>query len=339
LLLKKICFNRTPPRPPCRSSRVVAPPMDDTGETLAASSRTGGVRLVGLQVGHRSGFPAHVRQHGGEESGCSGRKHDNAMYVGAVFPLDGSSWISPTSSTPGHIFGWKPRSCDPRFHDSVDPRRFPPEGVVLKMFIPCVRSWGWTCTSSRLKAGDAGFHVVACAATTMLMSDGLVATMTLVVGSCSGVSDDLCVGLPLLWSQSSGCGWTCGDDALWRAVRSWCYSSARVLHISSSKLFARIGAASLLCEKSFVWHRPTRASWGCCGKVFLGGRSSVKSESLARGGVMTMTPAGNLGDDACLHRGVCGLCLVAKWLCVPSRRSCSMMVVKFVSVFDRFPAN
>jgi hypothetical protein len=41
-----------------------------------------------------------------------------------------------------------------------------------------------------------GFRVVACAATTMLMSEGLVAAMTLVVGSCSGVSDG-----PLRWSS------------------------------------------------------------------------------------------------------------------------------------------
>jgi hypothetical protein len=32
-----------------------------------------------------------------------------------------------------------------------------------------------------------GSRVVSCAATTMLMGDGLVAVMTLVVGSCSGV--------------------------------------------------------------------------------------------------------------------------------------------------------
>jgi hypothetical protein len=38
----------------------------------------------------------------------------------------------------------------------------------------------------------------------------------------------------------------------------------------------------------------------------------VKSESLARGGVMTMTAAGNLGDDVYLQRGVCGLCLVVR---------------------------
>jgi hypothetical protein len=38
----------------------------------------------------------------------------------------------------------------------------------------------------------------------------------------------------------------------------------------------------------------------------------VKSESLAHGGVMTMTPANNLDDDACLQWCVCGLCLVAR---------------------------
>jgi hypothetical protein len=41
-----------------------------------------------------------------------------------------------------------------------------------------------------------GFRVVACAATTMLLSDGLVATVTLVVGSCSGVSEG-----PSSWSS------------------------------------------------------------------------------------------------------------------------------------------
>jgi hypothetical protein len=38
----------------------------------------------------------------------------------------------------------------------------------------------------------------------------------------------------------------------------------------------------------------------------------VKSESLARGGVMMMTSASNLDDDACLQWCVCGLCLVAR---------------------------
>jgi hypothetical protein len=38
----------------------------------------------------------------------------------------------------------------------------------------------------------------------------------------------------------------------------------------------------------------------------------VKSESLARGGVMTMTLADNLDDDARLQRCVCSLCLVAR---------------------------
>jgi hypothetical protein len=63
------------------------------------------------------------------------------------------------------------------------------------------------------------FRVVACAATTMLMSDGLVAAMTLVVGACSGVSEG-----PSSWSSPAvkserQCSWTYGDDALWRAVR------------------------------------------------------------------------------------------------------------------------
>jgi hypothetical protein len=78
--------------------------------------------------------------------------------------------------------------------------------------------------------------------------------MTLVVGSCSDVSEGLRVGLSLLWSRSCSCGWTCGDDALWRAVWLWWLSSARVLHILSSELNVRIGAASLLCEDSPVWH-------------------------------------------------------------------------------------
>jgi hypothetical protein len=43
-----------------------------------------------------------------------------------------------------------------------------------------------------------GFRVVACTATTMSMSDGLVAAMTLVVGLYSGVYEGLRVGLPLL---------------------------------------------------------------------------------------------------------------------------------------------
>jgi hypothetical protein len=38
----------------------------------------------------------------------------------------------------------------------------------------------------------------------------------------------------------------------------------------------------------------------------------VKSESLASGGVMTMTPSGNLYDDARLQWCLCGLRLVAR---------------------------
>jgi hypothetical protein len=192
--------------------------------------------------------------------------------------------------------------------------------------------------------------VVACAATTMLMSDGLVAAMTLIVRFCSGVSEGLRVDLPLPWNRSCGCldlwrrcpvriifawssrlvvaqsmilsessctvAWTC------RLIRSWWSSSAQVLHISSSELIVRIEAASLLCKESSVWHRPTQVSLGCCGEVFFGGLSSVKSESLARVGVMTMTPAGNLDDDSRLQQCVCG------WLCAPSRLSCSMTVVE-----------
>jgi hypothetical protein len=40
--------------------------------------------------------------------------------------------------------------------------------------------------------------------------------------------------------------------------------------------------------------------------------SSVKSESLARGVVMTMTPVNNLDDDPRLHWCVCSLRLVAR---------------------------
>jgi hypothetical protein len=59
---------------------------------------------------------------------------------------------------------------------------------------------------------------VACAVMMVLMSDGLVAKMTLVVNSCSGVSEG-----PSSWSSSAvkselWCIWTYGDEALWQAV-------------------------------------------------------------------------------------------------------------------------
>jgi hypothetical protein len=47
---------------------------------------------------------------------------------------------------------------------------------------------------------------------------------------------------------------------------------------------------------------------------------------------MTMTPTGNLDDDARLQWYVCGLRLVARWLCVHSRRSCSIAVVEGVCI-------
>jgi hypothetical protein len=72
----------------------------------------------------------------------------------------------------------------------------------------------------------------------------------------------------------------------------------------------------------------------CCG------RSSVKSESLDHGGVMMMTPADNLDDDARFQRcvwftfGSQGGCVFPHDGRVPSR---SWRV--FVSVFGRFSTN
>jgi hypothetical protein len=91
-------------------------------------------------------------------------------------------------------------------------------------------------------------------------------------------------------------------------VRSRRSSSARVMPISSSELVIRIRATSLQREGSSVWHGPTWTSQGRYdGSSFV--VSLVKSESLARGGVMTMTPVSNLGDDPCLL----WLCAVLVW--------------------------
>ena len=53
-----------------------------------------------------------------------------------------------------------------------------------------------------------------------------------------------------------------------------------------------------------------------------------------------MTLVGNLDDDSRLWC-VCAVCAWQPgWLCVPSRRSCSMTVVEgVVTVFGRSPAN
>jgi hypothetical protein len=69
--------------------------------------------------------------------------------------------------------------------------------------------------------------------------------------------------------------------------------------------------------------------------------SLVKSESLARGVVMTMTLASLLVDGSCLLRCVRGLRLVARVVVCVLATSCSMTVGEemFVPVFGRFPVN
>jgi hypothetical protein len=49
------------------------------------------------------------------------------------------------------------------------------------------------------------------------------------------------------------------------------------------------------------------ASRGCCDRVFLGGHSLVKSLSLARGGVLTMTPW-EISTMTRVPADVCSLC-------------------------------
>jgi hypothetical protein len=83
-------------------------------------------------------------------------------------------------------------------------------------------------------------------------------------------------------------------------------SSARVMPISSSELVFRIGATNRRREGSSVWHGPTWTSRGHCDRSSLV-VSLVKSESLARGGVMTMTPVSNLGEDP-RHMWLCVRC-------------------------------
>jgi hypothetical protein len=80
--------------------------------------------------------------------------------------------------------------------------------------------------------------------------------------------------------------------------------------ISSSELIIRIRATSLQREGSSVWHGPTWTSRGRYdGSSFV--VSLVKSELLAHGGVMTMMPVSNLGDDPCLT-WLCGAHLVTR---------------------------
>jgi len=189
-------------------------------------------------------------------------------------------------------------------------RRFPPLGRRFEDLAPIRNSWWAGCTrhyGRLLPAGDGRFRVVACAATTKLMSDGLVAAMTLVVGSCSGMSDGSSCWSPRvvkseLRLRGPAATMTCvgrsGDD-LHR--RESCISPLRSSS-SESKLSA------LLREEATVWHGPMWASRGCCGEVFLGDRSWMKSESLARGGVMTTTSVGCIDDDLLSWRCVCSLC-------------------------------
>jgi hypothetical protein len=185
-----------------------------------------------------------------------------------------------------------------------------------------------------------GFCMVTCAATTMLMSDDLVAAMTLLVGFVSTCPTGLHVGLPLLWSRSCGCGWTCGDDALWQVVRWRWTSLPRVLHISSFGDLHQNWSCQSLCEESSIWHQLTWASWGRCGDAFLGGRSSVKSESLAHGGVMMTTPTGNLDNVPCLQWCVrFAFGSQGDRVCPRDGRVPWRSLRAFVSVFDRSSAN
>jgi hypothetical protein len=159
----------------------------------------------------------------------------------SLFSLKAPLWSLLRPFRPqSKLFGWKLRPIG-----SGD--EFPPLGHRFNYLAP-VRSSRWVGHMQHRGWWMAmrGFHVVACAVMTMLMSDGLVAAMTLVVGlfrrvwwafelvfPCSEVGAAVAVG-------------TCGDDALWRAVWLWWSSSTWDLHISSLELIVRIGASSLL---------------------------------------------------------------------------------------------
>jgi hypothetical protein len=122
-----------------------------------------------------------------------------AAPMGIVFFLKAPLWslLRPCPSR-GKLFRRKPR-LDWVRQRALCWRQFPSLGCRLEDLALFHVAWwaGRTRHCGRL-AGDARFHVVACAAMTMLMSDGLVAPMTLVVGSCSDVSEGLRVGLSLL---------------------------------------------------------------------------------------------------------------------------------------------
>ena len=89
------------------------------------------------------------------------------------------------------FFGRKPR---PRWGWAAAAwrRRYPFEGAVLKIVGPVLAFLGLDVHDIAIggcRSAMCGFRVVACAATTTVASDGLVAAWTLLVGFPSGVSD------------------------------------------------------------------------------------------------------------------------------------------------------
>jgi hypothetical protein len=75
-----------------------------------------------------------------------------------------------------------------------------------------------------------------------------------------------------------------------------------ILPISNFELFFRIGATSLQREGTSIWHGLTWTSRGRYEESSLVVVSLMKSESLASGGVMTMTPMSNLFEDPTIRK-------------------------------------
>jgi hypothetical protein len=128
--------------------------------------------------------------------------------------------------------------------------------------------------------------------------------MTLVVGSCPACPRVLRIGLPLLLESElrlqdpaatmTGVGRFGRDDLL---RRKSCISPLQNSS-SESKLPA------LPREEPTVWHGPAGLREAAAVGSELVAVSPLKSESLARGGVMTTTSVGILGDDPLLWRCV-----------------------------------
>lgn len=117
-----------------------------------------------------------------------------------------------------------------------------------------------------------------------------------------GVSDGSFCSVVLLWSRSCGGGCPGGDDDR-PPVASQSSRSAQVQHISLVKLVVRFGA---VCPWR-VWPIVGIGRHGLrclCEAPF--GKLLVKSESLARGGVMTMDLRGNLDTVSLCVCASCG---------------------------------